>query len=460
MHVTLIYPSVGRKQGKPYVRAWQMQPLSMAVLASLMPPEVELAFFDDRMEDIDYDTPTDLVVVSVETFTALRAYRIAASFRARGVPVVMGGYHATLLPEEVSQHADAIVVGDAEPVWQQVIDDAGRGELQSRYDGRGRRELRDVMPDRSIFGNRRYQNITLVEYARGCNFRCDFCSITAFHRASQSHRPARDVAREMEESGSRRFFIVDDNIVSEPNKARLLCREITPLSINWVGQASIHIAEDDELLEQMARSGCRGVLIGMESINQDNLSAMGKEWNTARMSYADSLRQFRKHGLAVYGTFVFGYGQDDWRVIKDSVAFAREHKLFLAAFNHLVPFPGTPLYRRLQEQGRLLSDPWWLDPEGRVGDVVFRPAKLSPAELQEGCLWARRQFYGWRSMFDRIRDPLANARSATMLGVYLGLNLGSHFDIDLRQGLQLGVGNESTIAKHEPIRIQPGLARG
>lgn len=460
MHVTLIYPSVGRKQGKPYVRAWQMQPLSMAVLASLMPPEVELAFFDDRMEDIDYDTPTDLVVLSVETFTALRAYRIAAAFRARGVPVVMGGYHATLLPEEVSQHADAIVVGDAEPVWQQVIDDAERGELQSRYNGRGRRELRDVMPDRSIFGSRRYQNITLVEYARGCNFRCDFCSITAFHQASQSHRPARDVAREMEESGSRRFFIVDDNIVSEPSKARLLCREITPLSIHWVGQASIHIAEDDELLEQMAKSGCRGVLIGMESINQDNLSAMGKEWNTARMSYADSLRQFRKHGLAVYGTFVFGYGQDDWSVIKDSVAFAREHKLFLAAFNHLVPFPGTPLYRRLQEQGRLLSDPWWLDTEGRVGDVVFRPAKLSPAELQEGCLWARRQFYSWRSMFDRIRDPLANARSATMLGVYLGLNLGSHFDIDLRQGLQLGVGNESTIAKHEPIRIQPGLSRG
>ncbi|MCO6043429.1 B12-binding domain-containing radical SAM protein [Aeoliella sp. ICT_H6.2] len=458
MHVTLIYPSVGRKAGKPYVRAWQMQPLSMAVLASLMPREVEVTFFDDRMESIDYDAPTDLVVLSVETFTALRAYRIAAAFRARGVPVIMGGYHVTLLPSEASQFADAIVLGDAEPVWTQVLEDARRGTLQPQYDGRGKRVLSDIRPDRSIFGRRRYQNITLVEYARGCNFRCDFCSITSFHKASQSHRPAQDVARDMEESGSRRFFIVDDNIVSDPSKARQLCREITPLGINWVGQASIHIAEDDELLELMAKSGCRGVLIGMESINQDNLAAMGKAWNTARMSYAQSLQQFRKHGLAVYGTFVFGYDQDNWDVIKQSVAFAREHKLFLAAFNHLVPFPGTPLYRRLQEQGKLLGDPWWLNPLGRVGDVVFRPAQLSPTELQEGCLWARRQFYNWRSMFERVRDTQANARNTTMLGVYLGLNLGSHFDIDLRQGLQLGIGTESTVAGNEPIRNQLGLA--
>lgn len=453
MKVTLIYPAVGRKQGKPYVRAWQMQPLSMAVMASLMPPDVETVFFDDRMESIRYDDPTNLVVISVETFTALRAYRIAAQFRERGILVVLGGYHVTLIPEEAKQYADAIVIGDAEPVWDSVIADARKGRLRAQYDGRGHRELRDIRPARSIFGSRKYQNITLVEYARGCNFKCDFCSITAFHKATQSHRPARDVAREMEETGSRRFFIVDDNVVSEPSKARELCREITPLGINWVGQASIHIAQDDELLEMMARSGCRGVLIGMESINQENLKEMGKDWNTAQLSYAESLQQFRMHGLAVYGTFVFGYEHDDWNVIRESVDFAREHKLFLAAFNHLVPFPGTPLYQRLQAQGKLLRDKWWLDPEGLVGDVTFRPAKMSPEQLEEGCLWARREFYGWRSMFHRIQDLAANAKNATMLGVYFGLNLSSHFDIDLRQGLQLGVGNYDTLSEHEPIRV-------
>lgn len=458
MKVTLVYPSVGRKQGKPYVRAWQMQPLSMALLASLMPPEVELTFFDDRMEAIDYDQPADLAVISVETFTALRAYRIARQFRQRGVPVVLGGYHVTLLPDEAARHADAIVVGDAEPVWDQVLADAKHARLQPRYYGRGRRVLRNAFPDRTLFGRRKYQNITLVEYARGCNFRCDFCSITAFHEAAQNHRPARDVAQEMEESDSRRFFIVDDNIVSEPSKARELCREITPLGVSWVGQASIHIAEDDSLLEQMARSGCRGVLIGMESVNEANLAAMGKEWNTARMSYADSLRQFRKHGLAVYGTFVFGYDEDDWTVIRDSVEFARQHKLFLAAFNHLVPFPGTPLYRRLKAEDKLLNDPWWLDPEGRVGDVTFQPAKMAPDQLQEGCLWARRKFYSWPSMWQRVQDRQANARNATMLGIYLGLNLGSHFDIDLRQGLQLGMGDDHRTKEDGPIRDQLGVA--
>jgi radical SAM superfamily enzyme YgiQ (UPF0313 family) len=460
MRVTLIYPSVGRKEGKPYVRAWQMQPLSMAVLSSLMPPDVEIAFFDDRMEEINYDDPTDLVVISVESFTALRAYRIAAQYRLRSVPVVMGGYHVTLIPEEAQQHADAIVIGDAEPVWKSVIADAKTGCLQTCYDGRGRRELRDIRPDRKIFGKRRYQNITLVEYARGCNFRCDFCSITAFHKASQSHRPARDVAREMEESNSRRFFVVDDNVVSEPTKARELCREITPLKINWVGQASIHIAQDDELLAMMAQSGCRGVLIGMESINQQNLKAMGKDWNTAQATYGESLHQFRKHGLAVYGTFVFGYDHDDWQVIRESVDFAREHKLFLAAFNHLVPFPGTPLYSRLKTQGRLLQDRWWLDPSGRVGDVAFQPQKMSPEELQEACLWARQKFYSWPSMFGRALDFRANFKNATMMAVYAGLNLSSHFDIDLRQGLQLGVGQDTDSTCHEQIRTRPSYARG
>jgi radical SAM superfamily enzyme YgiQ (UPF0313 family) len=460
MKVTLIYPSVGRKDGKPYVRAWQMQPLSMALLAGLMPPDVETTFYDDRLEDIHYDAPTDLVVLSVETFTALRSYRIAAEYRARGVPVVMGGYHVTLNPEEAAQHGDALVLGDAEPVWLQVVSDARGGRLRDRYDGRGPRVLRDVRLSREIFGDRPYQNITLVEYARGCNFKCDFCSITAFHRGAQSHRPARHVAEEMEATESRRFFIVDDNIVSQPAKTRELCREITPLAINWVGQASIHIAQDDELLAMLAQSGCRGLLIGMESVNESNLRAMGKEWNTAQATYADSLRQFRKHGLAVYGTFVFGYDEDDWDVVRQSVEFAREQQLFLAAFNHLVPFPGTPLYHRLQAQGRLLIDPWWLDRDGRVGDVTFRPKRISAADLEAACLWARRQFYSWPSLLERLCDRAANASSLAMLGVFLGLNVSAHFDIDLRQGLQLGTGPETSRTNHESIPVQSCDASG
>ena len=451
MRLTLIYPSVGRKPNKPYVRAWQMQPLSMALLASLTPPDVELRFYDDRMEEIPFDEPTDLVALSVETFTALRSYKIARAFRARGVPVVLGGYHVTLLPEEARQEADAIVIGDAEPVWAQLLDDTRHGRLQPVYQGPAQRTLSGIRPRREIFQGKRYQNVTLVEFARGCNFKCDFCSITAFHHANQNHRPAREVAAEMEATGSRRFFIVDDNIVSQPAKVRELCRELIPLHINWVGQASIHIAQDEELLELMVKSGCRGVLIGMESLDPANLRDMGKSWNLTGGSYADSLARFRKHGLAVYGTFIFGYDRDDRQVMQRSVAFAREHKLFLAAFNHLVPFPGTPLHRRLHDEGRLLSSRWWLDPQGRVGDVTFRPRRVSPQELQAMCLEARRQFYTWGSIAERLADARANAGSLMMLGIYLGLNIGAHFDIDLRQGLRLGAGLSAWEPVHEPV---------
>jgi radical SAM superfamily enzyme YgiQ (UPF0313 family) len=453
MRLTLIYPSVGRKENTAYVRAWQMQPLSMALLASLTPPDVEVRFYDDRLDTIPFDEPTDLVAISIETFTALRAYKIARQFRARGVPVVMGGYHATLVPDEVRREADAVIVGDAEPVWRRVLEDAQRRLLEPLYSGLGRRELCGVRPRREIFAGKSYQNITLVEFARGCNFKCDFCSITAFHTASQNHRPAREVAAEMEATGSRRFFIVDDNIVSQPARVRELCRELIPLGVHWVGQASIHIAQDGELLDLMARSGCLGVLIGMESLDPANLRDMGKGWNLAGGGYADSLRRFREHGLAVYGTFIFGYDNDDRRVVQRSIDFAREQQLFLAAFNHLVPFPGTPLYRRLEREGRLLKPRWWLDPDSRVGDVSFRPRKMEPAELEELCLEARRQFYSWGSIWQRLWDRRANLRSPLMLGVYLGLNLEAHFDIDRRQGLRLGAGLSEWKAADEPIPV-------
>jgi radical SAM superfamily enzyme YgiQ (UPF0313 family) len=453
MRLTLVYPSVGRKENRPYVRAWQMQPLSMAVLAGLTPPDVEVRFHDDRLEEIPFDEPTDLVALSVETFTALRAYRIARAFRARGVPVVVGGYHVTLLPQEAAEEADAIILGDAEPVWAQVLDDARHHRLQPVYDGRSKRTLSGIRPRRDIFHGKDYQNLTLVEFARGCNFKCDFCSITAFHAASQNHRPPREVVAEMAATGSRRFFIVDDNIVSQPAKARELCRELIPLGAGWVGQASIHIAQDDELLELMVASGCRGVLIGMESLDPANLRDMGKGWNLAAASYAESLARFRAHGLAIYGTFVFGYDNDDAELVRRSVAFAREHRLFLAAFNHLVPFPGTPLYQRLEAEGRLLTPKWWLDPEGRVGDVVFRPKKMSPAELQALCLEARREFYRWGSIFERMLDRRANAKNLLMLSVYLGLNVSAHFDIDLRQGLRLGAGALEGEPAREPVSV-------
>ena len=453
MRITLVYPSVGRKPNKPYVRAWQMEPLSMAWLAGLTPADVEVCFYDDRLEPIPFDEPTDLVGISVETFTALRAYRIARQFRARGVRVVLGGYHVTLMPEEALEEADAIVIGGAESAWQQLIADHRRGCLERVYRDDDTYSLSGVRPRREIFSGKDYLKIALVEFARGCRHHCEFCSITAFHGGTQRFRPAREVAAEMESAGSREFFIVDDNVAGDQNRLRELCRELAPLGIHWVGQASICVANDRQLLDLLAKSGCRGLLIGMESLDPQNLRKMRKPWNGGYENYAEKLRIFRSHGLAIYGTFLFGYDNDDQETARGAVGFALKQKLFLAAFNHLVPFPGTPLYRRLLEEGRLPIEKWWLDPEGRIGDVTFEPGKISAQELKDSCLNARRQFFSWRSIMHRMVDLRANMRTPKIATLFLTANLQAHFDIELRQGLQLGAGLESSEFSDEPIPV-------
>jgi radical SAM superfamily enzyme YgiQ (UPF0313 family) len=306
---------------------------------------------------------------------------------------------------------------------------------------------------RDLFRGKSYQRVGLVEFTRGCCSRCDFCSITAFHGARQYHRPPHDVAAEMEASGRRWFFIVDDNLAAHPEWAKALCQELAPLGVRWVGQVDLRAAEDDRLLERMVASGCRGVLVGMESLDSENLRSMGKSWNLAEKDYSRSLNRLRKHGLAVYGTFLFGYDNDDADTIRRSVRFARDEKLFLAAFNHLVPFPGTPLYRRLDQQGRLLTRKWWLSPEGSVGQVVFRPRRLAPDELEQLCLDARREFYGWSSILRRTCDLKVNASSPLMFATFLALNLGSYRDINLRQGLRLGAGPSEQEPIHGPVSV-------
>jgi radical SAM superfamily enzyme YgiQ (UPF0313 family) len=242
-------------------------------------------------------------------------------------------------------------------------------------------------------------------------------------------------------------------VADDLQRTRDLCCELAPLGIRWIGQASIHIARDRKLLDLLVRSGCRGLLIGLESLDRANLRAMGKAWNSRDGDYAQALKRVRDHGLAVYGTFVFGYDNDDHDTVQRSVAFAVEQKMFLAAFNHIVPFPGTPLYRRLQTEGRLPVEKWWLDPEGRIGDVNFEPRRISAEELKALCLDARRQFYSYRSIIRRMWDFRANMRTPKMAGLFFAVNLQGHCDIGLRQGLQLGSGPGQWETADEPVSV-------
>ena len=409
MRLTIIHPCIGRKPGQPYIGTWQMEPLPAAVIAGLTPDDVDVRFYDDRMETIPFDEPTDLVAISVETYTAKRAYQIATEYRLRGVPVVMGGFHAMLCPDEVAEYAEAVVVGEAEPIWATVIDDARHGTLQKVYRVAERPSLATLQPDRSIFRGKRYLPIGLVEAGRGCHFKCDFCAVQTVFDQSQTRRPADRIVAELAElkgQNKRFFFFVDDNITSNMGQAKEFFRALAPLKLRWVSQASINAAHDEEFLQLLVESGCEGLLIGFESLNPENLRAMSKGFNTMRGGFEKALANLRRYGIKLYVTFIFGYDQDTPATFAETVDFAKAHRFYIGAFNHLTPFPGTPLYRRLEENGRLLYEKWWLDERYRYNMIPFQPQRMSPEELQRGCLEARRAFYSVPSILRRSVDKV------------------------------------------------------
>ena len=438
MKLTLIQACVGRRAGQKYLKGWQMEPLGLAAIAGLTPPEVKIAFHDDRMEHIPYDAPTDLVAIAVETYSAKRAYQIASEYRRRGVPVVMGGFHATLCPDEASQYAEAVVIGEAEDLWESVLKDAERGMLQPYYRSVQRPSLVGLKPDRSIYAGKNYLPLALVEATRGCQFGCEFCAIQAFTNNTQNVRPIDEIIAEVDRLRNKLLvFFVDDNFAMNKQYAKQLLRALIPLKIRWVSQTSIDAAHDEELLQLMAASGCQGVLIGLESLNPQNLKSMNKSFNMMKGGFEQALANLRRYRIRLYITFVFGYDEDTEASFEETVQFARRHKFFVTAFNHLVPFPGTPLYKRLEEEGRLLYDKWWLDDNYGFYMVPFQPAHMTPERLERGCIEARAAYYQWGSIWQRGLDSVNRTNPLIWLAFYW-INYLFRQEVGLREHYPLG----------------------
>ena len=433
MRITFIRPNMYDDRSSD-----AMEPLCFAILKSLTPSDVDVSFYDERLEPLPLDETTDLLALTVETYTARRAYQIADHYRQRGVPVVMGGYHPTFLPHEALQHADTVVKGDAEGVWPQVLEDAASGSLQPVYESPEFVSLDGIMPDRSIFAGRKYAPMGLVQYSRGCKFNCAFCSIRAFYGSSLRQRPVKEVVEDIRRCGRRHIFLVDDNLFVDPVKARELFEALIPLKINWSCQVSIDIARDEALVKLMARSGCISALIGFESLNSESLREVRKGWNIKWQSYDQAISVFRGAGIMLYGTFVFGCDSDTTNAFDDSIEFAIRNKFMLANFNPLTAMPGAPLYERMQQEGRLLHDRWWLDPDFRYGDATFSPMNMSADRLTDECFAARMKFNSVRSIVSRLFDTRTNMRSPYRAGIYLTANLISRREILRKQRRKLG----------------------
>jgi radical SAM superfamily enzyme YgiQ (UPF0313 family) len=415
-----------------------MQPLVFAILSGLTPSRHERVLHDDRVEDIPLDEETDLVALTVETYTARRAYTIAAAYRQRGIPVVMGGYHATLATREVLEHADAVVVGDAESTWPRLLSDFERGRLRRIYRDPGGTSLAGLCVDRSVFQGKPYLPMPLVQFQRGCRYACDFCSIRAFYGDDLRHRPVDEVITEIEQLDGRTVFFADDNLFSDREASRELLEALSGLGVRWAAQMTIDATASDRDLELLQRSGCVAALIGFESLDPDSLRQMRKGWSLRHGDAASCVQRLREHGIMVYGTFVFGYDRDTPASLDATVEFARDAGMFLANFNPLTPTPGTPLYDRLEREGRLLMDRWWLDERWRYGSACFEPRGMTATDLTRGIARARRRFYSLPSIARRGLDLRANARNLANLGLFLTANLTSRREIANKQGRPLG----------------------
>lgn len=438
MRITIVHPCLGRRTGEPYMRGWQMEPLAPAVLAALTPPEVEVKFYDDRMEPIPFDEPTDLVAMSVETYTAKRAYQISSEYRRRGVPVAMGGFHATLASDEVCEYAESVVIGEAENLWPELVEDFRAGQMRRVYKNPLRPSLGGVIPDRTIFEGKNYLPIGLVEAGRGCHLKCEFCAIQSFFNSTQNRRPAEDIVDEIRRINRSFIFFVDDNFTSHMERAKDLMRQLAPLKIKWVSQASIHAAHDEEFLRLARDSGCQGLLVGLESLNPDVLRQMGKTFNMMNGGYDAAFDNLRRYGIRLYITFMLGYDGDSIDAFRRNVSFAKDKNFFMVSFNHVTPFPGTPLYEQLEREGRLLYDRWWLDPDYRYGMLPFVPTGMSPEEARLGCLQARADFYSLSSILRRGLDFKVNTRGS-FAWYYFVVNFLMRREVSQREHYPLGV---------------------
>ncbi len=402
------------------VVAFKFPLLSTSLLAGLTPDRHEVKILDESLSGIDFDQDIDLAAITAITPLAPRGYEMADQFRERGKKVVIGGIHASWLPEEAKAHADSVVIGEADEIWTEILEDIEKGEPRPFYRQKERTNLCHLsFPRRDLLSKKGYLFHNLVQTTRGCPFDCEFCSVTALHGKTYRMRPISEVEREIQslERSKAYIFFVDDNLVGNTAHARELMAMLSHYRLRWVSQAPIHIAEDEELVSSMAKAGCHGLFIGFESLREENLQLMGKRINRTQ-AYKKGIQRLHDAGIGVYASFVFGYDYDDLSVFDEFLEFGERNRIDGAFLPILTPFPGTRIHQRLKQEGRLLTEDW---SRYDMASVVFRPKRMTVEQLQEGFWKVNRSFYSPSSILKRIFLPSSFRRSLLIFGP---MNLG------------------------------------
>jgi radical SAM superfamily enzyme YgiQ (UPF0313 family) len=388
--------------------------LSLTTLAALTPPQHNIKLVDENVQEIDFDYPADLVCISSLTPLINRAYAIADRFREIGVKVIIGGVHVTWMPEEASEHVDAVVLGEADEIWPGVVEDVEKGTLKKRYRADRCKTFSGIPPARrDLFPERAYRIMNTVQTTRGCPHDCEFCAVTAFFGRTYRCRPVEEVVEDLKSLKGRFVLFADDNLIAKRSYTLELLKEIKKLGLCWASASTINIAKDEEVLRLCAESGCMGIFIGIESLVAENLLDMGKSFVDLE-NYRSFISKIRSYGIGVLGSFVVGYDHDTEDVFDTILEFAEDVRLEALLVSALTPFPGTKAMERLERQGRILTKDW---SKYDMNTVVIKPERMSPERLQEGINSIYTRFYSFRSMFRRlsVKRPLA---------LFLPINLG------------------------------------
>ena len=421
--------------------------LTMPLLAAYTPSHWEVSHTDEIVQEVDFNKKLDVVGITANTPAAPHAYELAREFRRRHAAVVIGGPHATLLPDEVMQHADAVVAGEGELVWPQLLADFERGELKRIYRSCALPNLKKMPAPRwDLIKGRTYgKGVTIA--MRGCPFACEYCSIPQMYQRRMRYRPVGEVAEQLKHMPGRALILWDDNIGADRSYAKELFVAIAPYKRWWTSQCTADVAFDDEFMTLAARSGCKALFLGLETISQASLNVANKRHNRSA-EYSEVIHRFHAHGIAVQAGVVFGFDHDDRSIFRTTVEFYRSVGLDSATISVLIPFPNTPLFKRLDAEGRILTRDW-AKYNGKK-DVVFQPALMSPRELLMGMEWAARQFYSIPSIIERMW------RSRT--GIWWNIVRNAGYRLAIRNFGDVGF-NPEHVEQHEQTEPgQEGLA--
>lgn len=411
-----------------------MKPLLFGIIKSLTPSEYDIEFIDERVEKLPEKIDSDVIAFSVETYTAKRAYILAKKYKNKNNIIVMGGFHASVMADEMLEYADSVIVGDAEDTWGRFLSDCEKGKPERKYISDETVSLEILDEDTSIYRHN-YYGIGVYQISRGCKFNCDFCSIKTMYRCVR-RKSADMIAEELKRAKEKIIFFVDDNLFYDKASALELFRKIAPLKKKWACQISMDAARDDELLYEMKKAGCFLVLMGFESLNPESLGEMHKSANTAA-DYDEIIKRIYRHKLLIYGTFVLGCDNDGQDVFDRTFEFAVRNKIAVTNFNPLIPMPGTAVYKRMEQAGRMRYKKWWISDEYRYGETAFVPEKMTPEQLRDGCLKMRTDFYSAGCVLKRLFSNPINFIPLNFF-VFVLANIISHKEILKKQGQLLG----------------------